>query len=125
MELIFFSGTVNDVSRAVMSLADIPKELHDWGKELAIIVFAKGKDYKMLVVPKWSIFVPVYCLTLAQFCYERTLRALGRRLSRISCNMVSIANILFRTVNSYPYIKCLQNTFCLKTHSCHLWIDYP
>lgn len=49
----FFSGTVNDVSRAGMSLADIPKELHDWGKELSIIVSAKGKDYKMLVVPKW------------------------------------------------------------------------
>ena len=49
----FFPGTVNDVSRAGMSLADIPKELYDWGKELSIIVSAKGKDYKMLVVPKW------------------------------------------------------------------------
>ncbi len=49
----FFSGTVNDVSCAGMSLADIPKELHDWEKELSIIVSAKGKDYKMLVVPKW------------------------------------------------------------------------
>lgn len=31
-EVDFFSGTVNDVSRAGMLLADIPKELHDWGK---------------------------------------------------------------------------------------------
>jgi len=49
----FFSGTVNDVSRAGMSLADVPKELYDWGKELSITVSAKGRDYKMLVVPKW------------------------------------------------------------------------
>ena len=48
-----FSGIVNDVSHNGISLADIPKELHDWGKELSIIVSAKGKDYKMLVVPKW------------------------------------------------------------------------
>jgi len=48
-----FSGTVNDVSRAGMSLADAPEELYDCGKELSIIVSAKGKDYKMLVVPKW------------------------------------------------------------------------
>ena len=49
----FFSGIVSDVSRAGMSLADVPKELHSWEKELSIIVSAKGKDYKMLVVPKW------------------------------------------------------------------------
>jgi hypothetical protein len=49
----FFPGTINDVSRAGMLLADIPKELHDCEKELSIIVSAKGKDYKMLVVPKW------------------------------------------------------------------------
>ncbi|MFW2367193.1 MAG: PilZ domain-containing protein [Desulforhopalus sp.] len=49
-----FSGTVNDVSRAGISLADIPKELHDWDKELSVIVSAKGKDYKMLAVPKWT-----------------------------------------------------------------------
>jgi len=48
-----FSGTVNDVSSAGILLADIPRELHDWGKKLSIIVSAKGKDYKMLVVPKW------------------------------------------------------------------------
>ncbi len=52
-EVNFFSGTVNDVSLCGMSLADVPKELHDWKKELSIIVSAKGKDYKMLVVPKW------------------------------------------------------------------------
>lgn len=49
----FFSGTVKDVSRAGMLLTDIPKELHDLGKKFSIIVSAKGKDYKMLVVPKW------------------------------------------------------------------------
>ena len=48
-----FSGTINDVSRAGMLLADIPKELHNWGEKLSIIVSAKGKDYNMLVVPKW------------------------------------------------------------------------
>jgi len=48
-----FLGTVSDVSRAGMLLADIPHELDSQGKELSIIVSAKGKDYKMLVVPKW------------------------------------------------------------------------
>lgn len=49
----FFSGTVNDVSRVGMLLADIPKELHDWREKLSIIVSARDIDYKMLVVPKW------------------------------------------------------------------------
>ena len=49
----FFSGTVNDVSLAGMLLADLPKELDDRGKQLSIIVSAKGKDYKMEVMPKW------------------------------------------------------------------------
>ena len=48
-----FSGTVNNVSSTGMLLADIPKELQDCGKKLSIIVSAKGKDYKMLVMPKW------------------------------------------------------------------------
>lgn len=48
----FFLGTVNDVSRVGMLLADIPKELHGPG-ELSIIVSAKEKDYKMLVEPRW------------------------------------------------------------------------
>jgi len=52
-EVNFFSGTVSDISRAGISLTDVPKELHDWEKELSIIVSAKGKEYKMLVIPKW------------------------------------------------------------------------
>jgi hypothetical protein len=48
-----FSGTVNDVSRDGMLLADIPKELHDWRGEFSIIVSAGDIDCKMLVVPKW------------------------------------------------------------------------
>ena len=48
-----FSGTVSDVSRVGMLLADTSKELHDLGENLSIIVSARGKDYKMLVVPKW------------------------------------------------------------------------
>ncbi len=49
----FFSGTVDDVSRAGISLTDVSKELHDWRKELSIMVSAKGKEYKMQVIPKW------------------------------------------------------------------------
>ena len=48
-----FSGTVRDVSRDGMLLTDIPNELNSQGKKFSIIVSAKGKDYIMLVVPKW------------------------------------------------------------------------
>lgn len=49
----FFSGTVSDVSRVGMLLTDFPEELYKRGKKLSIIVAARGRDYKMEVVPKW------------------------------------------------------------------------
>ncbi len=48
-----FSGTVNDVSRVGLLLADIPKDFSDIGENLSIIVSARGKDYKLQVVRKW------------------------------------------------------------------------
>jgi hypothetical protein len=52
-EVNAFSGNVSDVSHVGMLLTDIPNELNSQGKKFSIIVSAKGKDYKMLVVPKW------------------------------------------------------------------------
>ena len=47
------SGTVCNVSRFGMLLADIPKEFKSQGEKISIIVTAKDKDIKMLVKPTW------------------------------------------------------------------------
>jgi len=49
-----FSGTVSDVSRDGMLLTDIPHGLNKEGENLSILVTIKGKDFRMLVVPKWD-----------------------------------------------------------------------
>jgi hypothetical protein len=49
----FFSGTVSDVSRTGMSLVNIPPKLNNLGEELSVVVSAKGKNFKMPVMPKW------------------------------------------------------------------------
>mgnify|MGYP002631874701 CR=1 FL=1 len=48
-----FSGTVRDVSRVGILLADIPKRLNNLGEQLSVVISAKGKKFKMLVIPKW------------------------------------------------------------------------
>ena len=48
-----YSGTVSDVSRVGLLVTDIPQELNNQGEKLSIIISAKGKDFKMAVVPKW------------------------------------------------------------------------
>lgn len=48
-----FSGTVSDVSRDGMLLTDIPHGLNRELENLSILVTAKGKNFRMLVVPKW------------------------------------------------------------------------
>ena len=49
-----FSGTVIDVSRDGMLLTCIPHVLSKEGGNMSIAVTAKGKDFKMQVVPKWN-----------------------------------------------------------------------
>ncbi len=48
-----FTGTVSNISRTGILLTDIPEEFDTRGEELSIIVSGKGKDFKLLVVPKW------------------------------------------------------------------------
>lgn len=48
-----FSGHVCDVSRFGMLLADIPAELNSQGAKLSVVVSVNGREFKMLVVPKW------------------------------------------------------------------------
>jgi len=46
-------GTVSNVSRVGLLLTDIPKKLNNQVEKLSVIVSAKGKDFKLLVEPKW------------------------------------------------------------------------
>jgi hypothetical protein len=48
-----FSGTVSDICRLGILLKDIPHRLKSQGKNLSIIVSAKGRDFKMQVEAKW------------------------------------------------------------------------
>lgn len=48
-----FAGNINNVSPVGMLLANIPQEFNSQEETLSIIVSTKGKDLKMLVVPKW------------------------------------------------------------------------
>lgn len=49
----FFSGTVCDISRYGILLDDIPNKLNNQAKKLTVVVSAKGKNFKLLVTPKW------------------------------------------------------------------------
>ena len=49
----FFSGTVRDVSRVGILMTDIPQKLNSLEKQLSVVVAAKDKKFKMLVIPKW------------------------------------------------------------------------
>lgn len=49
-----FSGTVSDVSRDGMQLTGIPHGVIKEAENLSILVTAKGRDFRMLVVPKWD-----------------------------------------------------------------------
>ena len=48
-----FSGTVSDVSRDGMLLGGIPQDLSKPNEILSVVVFSKGKEYKMLAMPRW------------------------------------------------------------------------
>ncbi len=48
-----FSGAVGDISRHGLLVNDFPQSLKSREEKLSIAVSAKGKDFKMLVVPKW------------------------------------------------------------------------
>jgi len=49
-----YSGDVIDVSRVGMLLTNIPQEFNNNGETMTIIVSADGKDFKMLVQPRWE-----------------------------------------------------------------------
>lgn len=49
-----FSGTVSDLSRVGLKLADVPKRLDKQTKNLWIILSSRGKNFKMKVRPRWS-----------------------------------------------------------------------
>jgi len=50
----FFSGTVEDLSRIGLQLADIPKKLDEKAKTLSIVVSGKGQHFKMRAKPRWA-----------------------------------------------------------------------
>jgi len=48
-----FSATIHDISRHGMLVNDIPQALKSLEEKFSITVSAKGKDFKMPVLPKW------------------------------------------------------------------------
>lgn len=48
-----FPRAVGDISRHGMLVNDFPQSLKSLEEKLSIAVSAKGKDFKLLVVPKW------------------------------------------------------------------------
>ena len=51
----FFSGYVNDVSRFGMLLTDVSLKLNRLEEKLSIIISGKGKNFKMMAIPKWEV----------------------------------------------------------------------
>ncbi len=50
----FFPGTISDISRSGMCMTDLPKRLNDKTNKMTVVVNGQGKNFKMLVRPKWS-----------------------------------------------------------------------
>lgn len=50
----FFSGTVVDLSRFGLRMTDLPAKLDSSGQRLSIVISGQGKNFKMLVRPRWS-----------------------------------------------------------------------
>lgn len=50
----FFSGEVTDLSRFGLRMTDLPEKLDNSSQRLSIVVSGYGKNFKMLVRPRWS-----------------------------------------------------------------------
>lgn len=50
----FFPGVVSDVSRFGFLMTDLPKRISPVAKRMTVVVSGHGKNFKMLVRPKWS-----------------------------------------------------------------------
>ena len=50
----FFPGVISDVSRFGILMKDLPKRLDDSARKMTVVVSGHGKNFKMLVRPKWS-----------------------------------------------------------------------
>ncbi len=50
----FFSGQVIDLSRFGMCMTDLPGKLDNSSRRLSIVISGHGKNFKMLVRPRWS-----------------------------------------------------------------------
>lgn len=49
-----FDGTVTNISRKGLRLQDIPKKFNFYSKKCIAVVNSSGKNYKLLVKPRWS-----------------------------------------------------------------------
>ncbi len=49
----FFPGTITDISRFGMRMTDLPKRLDDKMQKMTVVISGRGKNFKMLVRPKW------------------------------------------------------------------------
>ena len=50
----FFPGVISDVSRFGLLMRDLPKRVNDSTRKMTVVVSGNGKNFKMLVRPKWS-----------------------------------------------------------------------
>lgn len=50
----FFSGMVTDLSRFGLRLDDVSTRLDNTTKRLSLVITGHGKNFKMLVRPRWS-----------------------------------------------------------------------
>ncbi len=50
----FFPGVISDVSRFGIRMADLPKRISSDKRRMTIVISGHGKNFKMLVRPKWS-----------------------------------------------------------------------
>jgi hypothetical protein len=50
----FFPGVLSDISRFGMRMVDLPKRLNDKSKRMTVVVNGCGRNFKMLVKPRWS-----------------------------------------------------------------------
>lgn len=50
----FFPGVITDVSRFGMCMVDLPRRVNENTKRMNIVVSGHGKNFKMIVRPRWS-----------------------------------------------------------------------
>ncbi len=50
----FFSGTVRDLSRYGIKLADVSRHLNSAAEQLSIVISGKDSHFKMKVRPRWT-----------------------------------------------------------------------